>query len=122
MKLVQNQMQQIRRRWRAALRSGSLILLIAFLPMSAYLGHWGEFTDYAFGRQGNERPADPDHSHAGHCHGVSSCSDQQPPIVMRIIPSVVDVPKPAFIDHAVDGEAFVVGEIFIAPPTEPPQI
>ncbi len=116
-------MIRVRQRWRAALRAGSLVLFVAFLPTLAYVGHWGEFTDYAAGRTGNERPADPDHaSHAGHCHGASSCSDQQQPVGERVFPTVVELPVPSFIDHVIEDDVSIYSEFFLTPPTEPPRL
>lgn len=105
------------------LQSGSLILIIAFLPMAAYLGHWGQFTDYAFGRAGHERPADPDHaSHEGHCHGTATCSDQAQLVGVRVFPTVVEVAKPSLVDFVVEDEVFLYREFVLAPPTEPPRL
>jgi len=112
---------RLRRRWRAALQTGSLILLLAFLPTSAYVGHWGEFTDYAFGRTGHERSAGQT-DHASHCHGVSSCSEQPQPIGVRVLPSVFKLPRPAFVSFAAQNDVYLYNEIFISPPTEPPRL
>ena len=113
-------MTRLRRRWRAALQAGSLILLFAFLPTSAYVGHWGEFTDYAFNRTGHEQSTGHT-DHTSHCHGVSSCSEQPQPIGVRVLPSIVELPRPAFVSFASESDIYLYSEIFIAPPTEPPR-
>ena len=98
------------------------MLLLAFLPTAGYVGHWGEFSDYATGRAGHERPA-PDHaSHAGHCHGVSSCSEQAQPVGVRVFPVVVELPLPSLIGHVAEEDVSVYTEFFIKPPTEPPRL
>ena len=116
-------MIRLRQRWRAALQAGSLLLLLAFLPTTLYIGHWGEFSDYTFGRSGNERPADPDHaSHEVHCHGISSWSEQPQPGGVRIFPTVVELPQPSFIDRVVEGDVSIFSQFFLTPPTEPPRV
>ncbi len=116
-------MIRLRQRWRAALQAGSLLLLLAFLPTTLYIGHWSEFTDYAAGRTGHERPTDPGHaSHEAHCHGVSSCLDQQQPVGVRVYPTVIELPLPSLIDHVVDDEISIYREFFLTPPTEPPRL
>lgn len=116
-------MIRLRRHWRTALQTGSLLLLLAFLPTVGYAGHWGEFSDYAMGRTGNERPADPDHaSHASHCHGVSSCSEQPQPVGVRVFPTVVELPLPSIIDHVFEDNTSIYTQFFLTPPTEPPRL
>jgi len=116
-------MTRLRRHWRAALQAGSLLLLLAFLPSTGYAGHWGEFTDYAMGRTGHERPADPDHaSHASHCHGTASCSERPQPVGVRISPTVIELPLPSLTDQVVEDEISIVHEFFLTPPTEPPRL
>lgn len=116
-------MIRVRRQWRAALQAGSLLLLLAFLPTTGYVGHWGEFTDYVVGRAGHERPADPDHaSHASHCHGTASCSEQPQPIGVRVFPTVIELPLPSLIDHVAEDDVSIYNEFFLAPPTEPPRL
>ncbi len=112
----------LRQRWRAALQAGSLLLLLAFLPTTLYVGHWGQFTDYAIGRTGHER-THPDHvSHEAHCHGASSCSDQPQPVGVRVFPTVVELSVPSFIDHVIEDDVSIYSEFFLAPPTEPPRL
>lgn len=115
-------MIRFRRRWRAALQAGSLLLLLAFLPTTIYVDHWGEMLDYALSQQSTERPH-PDHvSHQGHCHGVTSCSDQPQPVGVRISPTVVELPQPNLVSFVVEQDVSRTTEYFISPPTEPPRL
>ena len=99
------------------------VLLLAFLPTSLFVGHWGQFTDAAAGRVGHESPGDPDHAtHAAHCHGVSSCTDQPQPVGVRVFPVVVEIAAPEFVAYAVESDAYLYTEFFSTPPTEPPRL
>ncbi len=113
-------MVRLRRRWRSALQAGSLLLLLAFLPTTLYVGHWGDLTDYTFSPTVSERTAD--NGHASHCHGVSSCSEQPQPVGVRVFPTVVELSQPSLIDRAGEDHVFIYGEFFLTPPTEPPRL
>ncbi len=105
-----------------ALQAGSLLLLLAFLPTTIYVDHWGQMVDYALNQQGMERPH-PDHvSHEAHCHGVTNCSDQPQPIGVRVSPTVVEMAQPDLVSFVVEQEVRRVTEFFITPPTEPPRL
>lgn len=111
---------QLRRRWRALLRAGPLVLLLAFLPSLLYVGHWSDLIGVALGQPG---AAEDVLSHAAHCHfGQSTCSDQPVPPEVRVAPAVVEVPKLELTTSALEESQTFLSEHYVAPPTEPPQL
>lgn len=65
----------------ALVRRGALLLLLAWLPSLAYLGHWDALASPAEAHaRAHQRGATPDGTHAQHCHGgFDGCSGNEAP-------------------------------------------
>ncbi|MBI4570675.1 MAG: hypothetical protein HY723_01895 [Chloroflexi bacterium] len=106
---------------------GPLVLLLAMLPSLVYLGHWGEYIQYAVSGPGLlEDEAGPlEHTlHHAHCHaGPSTCADQPVPIgSANALAAVVELPQPELPQVAVDEQVALLEEVFTSPLTRPPQL
>lgn len=101
------------------------MLLLAFLPSLLYVGHWGEMVGVALGQPLTQHGVDGAKrvSHSAHCHfGQSTCSDQPAPLDAKVFPAAVELPKLELTARPVEDSDRSLAEVFLSPPTEPPQL
>ncbi|MDP3766374.1 MAG: hypothetical protein Q8S13_00020, partial [Dehalococcoidia bacterium] len=112
------------RTWFRLLGAGPLVLLVAFLPSLVYVGHWGDYVDFALGRsRAVEEPTDAEHAtHEAHCHvGPSTCADQPAFINGQVAASVVEMTVPHLSTTVLEDALVTLEGQTVAPLTEPPR-
>ena len=109
----------IRRFWSQLLGKGHLVLFLSLLPSLLYLGHWSAFVAPSPIEEMSHQELE---AHESHCHlGAGGCSEQPVPANLRVLGTVVQLPRPALQSTPIEGSALLLEEAIVITPTEPPR-